>query len=180
MEDNLPLEGDLNAGVRKRRPENWRDVRVESYVDNIRRQMVGVKVFLDFRDTDWVSVDHEGQIDSSVIVRADWEFSLKDLQDFDDSEQLLDFMCELLYKQIQYDLDDLLLAPVVQKSDDPLWHVTDMRKFLPRDFVRKAMENAPKFFAPRVAEGSPFRDEDWFRQWELDEKKEINDLTRGL
>lgn len=173
MEDNLPKEADLNAGIRKRRPVGLRDVRVESYVDNVRRNIAGFKIFIDVQDTDWVVVDHEGVIDGSLKLRCDWEVGLGSIKG-DSHEEMMDHISRLMYAQILMDFGDLIMAPVVSDSPDPLWATTNKKKFIRREDAREFIRMNPKFMADRIAEGSSFRDEDWYRQFELDQKKEIN------
>lgn len=165
MEDNLPNEADLNAGIRKRRPEGWRDARVESYVDNVRRNIAGFKIFIDVQDTDWVVVDNEGVIDGSLKLRCDWEINL-DVIKGDNHEEMMDYMGNLMYAQILMDFGDLIMAPVVSDSPDPLWATINEKKMVRRDDAREFIRMNPKFMADRIAEDSSFREEDWYKKWE--------------
>ena len=130
---------------------------------NGRKKSIEMPTYFNFQRTGWVKIGanktSDGEIDQHCGMRADWEF-VPDLLENVESVKTM------MFGQIYSDLADLFLCPTDGDSADPLLHYGDRARFLPRDEVRRMILTGLDHFAPRIAESSPFREEDWYKEWE--------------
>ena len=124
-------------------------------------------IWIQLQDTDWVVIDENGVIDAPLLLRADWEFSDEQVhEDVEGSNDLNKHIANLMYRQIQLDIDDLILnGPGGSRNIgfvDPLLINGENRSFIPREKARKMLQTATHYL-DKVHANSNFRDEKWFK-----------------
>ena len=129
------------------------------------KNAVEITTYFNFQGSRWVKINgsdtNDGPIDVTCGMRSDWEFSPKLME-----EDVSEHIAKLLFAQIYADIADLILSPSYGDSNDPLLHYGDRARFFPRDETRRMILTGLDYFAPRIAEHSPFREEDWYKEWE--------------
>lgn len=148
--------------VTKHAPE-WLGATEVRAKHNSDHSIVEYEVLFDVADSQWCKIT-EDEIDASCPMRLEVALPFDAVVEMG-AERVADYIFNAMWEEC---LDLFMTVPRTDNADDPLLKYGVGARFLPRSVVRDVIRSMPYYFYPKVAAESSLRNDNSYKDWEIE------------